>query len=242
MNLKIADTPANLEKAEFAKTHNLPEEHGPVEKFATPGVETIQALAEFENVDATKTAKAVFYSINDRVHVVVIRGDYDVNETKLRNLMGGIEPALATERQVADAGLVPGSASAIGVDPEFVIADDSAIESPNLLAGANEKGFHLRNVNFGRDWGAQHVGDIAAAREGQQCRRCYAGTLRESRGIEVGHIFKLQTVYSEPMKINFNDADGKLQSVYMGCYGIGIGRLLAAAVEGESRRSRDDAA
>ena len=112
-----------------------------------------------------------------------------------------------------------------------MIADESATANVNLLAGANEEGYHIRNVNYGRDWSADNVSDIAAAVEGQQCSRCEDGHLKEHRGIEVGHIFKLGTIYSDAMDVKFNDVNGKLQSSYMGCYGIGTGRLLAAAVE-----------
>ena len=222
---------ANLEKAEFTKSRNPVEEPGEVEKFATPGLKTIEALADAEAVPTSKTAKAVFYTINDQVYVVVIRGDYEVNETKLRNAMGGFEPRLATLEEVETAGFVAGSASAIGIDSAFVVSDESATENTNLLAGANEEGFHVRNVNYGRDWSADHVADIAAAVAGHKCARCSDGYLKQHRGIEVGHIFKLRTVYSNAMNVKFNDVDGTLQSVYMGCYGIGTGRLLAAAVE-----------
>ncbi len=222
---------ANLEKAEFDKTLNPAEHPAAIEKFATPGIKTIEALASAESVPESKTAKAVFYTIDEQVYVVVIRGDYEVNETKLRNMMGGYEPRLATPEEVVAAGFVSGSASAVGVDSALVIADVSAVENSNLLAGANEEGYHLRNVNYGRDWSADHVGDIAAALEGYKCLRCSDGQLQQHRGVEVGHIFKLGTIYSDAMEVKFNDVDGTLRSAYMGCYGIGIGRLLAAAIE-----------
>ena len=225
------DYGANLEKAEFTKTNNPDEAVVDIEKFPTPGVKTIDDLAKSEGVTAAKTAKAVFYTIEDQVYVVVIRGDYEVNETKVRNLMGGAEPRLATREEVAAAGFPAGSASAVDIDSSLVVADQSAVENANLLAGANEEGFHFRNANYGRDWSADHIGDIAAAEDGHKCPRCEDGYLKQHRGIEVGHIFKLRTVYSDAMNVKFNDVNGKLQSVYMGCYGIGTGRLLAAAVE-----------
>ena len=222
---------ANLEKAEFVKSRNETEELAELEKFATPGVETIAGLAELEGVSSAKTAKAVFYSIDDVVYVVVIRGDHEVNETKLRNMMGGSEPRFATPEEVRSAGFVPGSASAISTDSAYVIADESVVESANLLAGANEDGYHYRNSNYGRDWTADNIGDLAEAAKGYKCGRCSDGHLEQHRGIEVGHIFKLRTVYSDAMNVKFNDVNGKLQPSYMGCYGIGTGRLLAAAVE-----------
>ena len=228
---KACDYGANLEKAEFVKTPNPDVSLSEVEKFATPGIKTIEALADAEGVPTSKTAKAVFYTIDQKVYVVVIRGDYEVNETKVRNMMGGSEPRMATPEEVAAAGFPSGSASAVGIPSEFVIADDSALNNTNLLAGANDDGYHLRNVNYGRDWKADHVGDIAAATEGRKCERCSDGYLKQHRGIEVGHIFKLRTIYSDAMNVTFNDANGNLQPVLMGCYGIGTGRLLAAAVE-----------
>ena len=225
------DYAANVEKAEFRKSINPAEDELEIEKFATPGVTTIEALADMEGVLASKTAKVVFYTIRGRVHVVVIRGDYEVNETKLRNVTGGDDVRLATADEVSDAGFVPGSASAIGVDSSLVVADDSATTSSNLLAGANEEGFHLRNVNYGRDWTAGIVTDIAEAAAGAICCECGESRLRADRGIEVGHIFKLGTVYSAKMNIRFDSPDGERREVLMGCYGIGVGRLLAAAVE-----------
>lgn len=225
------DYAANVEKAEFAKSPNPTEEEMEVERFATPGVKTIDELASLEGVDASKTAKAVFYSIGGQVLVVIIRGDYDVNETKLRNATGGDEVRLATPAEVADAGYVAGSASAIGADEACVVADDSIVDAKNVLAGANEDGFHLRNVNYGRDWCADTVADIAEASEGARCATCVDGRLQTERGIEVGHIFKLGTRYSESMDVLYDAADGERREVVMGCYGIGVGRLLAAAVE-----------
>ena len=222
---------ANMEKAEFKRVANPQEDELPVEKFATPGVKTIEALAEFENQSTSKTAKAVFYMIDGKVRIVLIRGDYEVNETKLRNLAHGNEPIMATPQDVAEAAFVAGSASAVGIDKELVIADQSVVDDANLLAGANEEGYHLRNVNYGRDYEAGLIGDIAEAREGDGCPRCASGKLISRKGIEVGHIFKLVTIYSNPMKVVYNSEAGHSEYVYMGCYGIGTGRLLAAAVE-----------
>ena len=225
------DYAANVEKAEFRKSENPDEAALAVEKFATPGVKTIEALAALEGVDASKTAKAVFYTIRGIVHIVVIRGDYEVNETKLRNVTGGDEVRLSSAEEVAEAGFVAGAASAVGVDPWRVVADDSVTDARNLLAGANEDGYHLRNTNYGRDWSAGIVADVAVAEAGADCTECDDGRFRNARGIEVGHIFKLGTVYSEAMDITFDTPAGDRSPVLMGCYGIGIGRLLAAAVE-----------
>ena len=222
---------ANVEKAEFRKTANPAEEPADIEEFPTPGVKTIAGLAEQEGVTESKTAKVVFYSVGGDVIFVAIRGDYEVNETKLRNALGGIQPRLASPAEIKTAGLVAGSASPVGLGGKFrVIADDSLKMATNLLAGANKADVHLRNVNFPRDFEASLVTDIAEAHEGYGCPHC-DGTLVARRGIEVGHVFKLGDVYSAMLGATFNDESGTAKAALMGCYGIGVGRLLAAAVE-----------
>ena len=225
-----SDYAANVEKAEFIKKEfpigNLCE----VEEFATPDIKTIEALAKLEGVSRSKTAKAVFYSVDGEVVIVTIRGDYDVNETKLRNLLGGSVPRLATPEEVKAAGLVAGSASAVGLEGVKSIVDDSITMGSNYLAGANKEGFHLRNVNFPRDFKADILGDIAEAKKGYPSPDG-KGKLIAKRGIELGHVFKLGNVYSSKMGARYTDEDGQQNDVLMGCYGIGIGRMLAAAVE-----------
>lgn len=222
---------ANVEKADFKKIANPPEEPAAIEEFATPGIKTIAALAEQEGVPESKTAKVVFYNVAGDILIIAIRGDYEVNETKLRNALGGIEPRIASHKEVEAAGLVSGSASPVGLGDRFrVIADDSMRMGANLLAGANKEGFHLRNVNFERDFQASLVTDIAEAKEGYGCPRC-EGTLVARRGVEVGHVFKLGSIYTEKLGAVFSDENGAVKPALMGCYGIGVGRLLAAAVE-----------
>ena len=225
-----SDYAANVEKAEFIKKEfpigNLCE----VEEFATPDIKTIEALAKLEGVSRSKTAKAVFYSVDGEVVIVTIRGDYDVNETKLRNLLGGSVPRLATPEEVKAAGLVAGSTSAVGLEGVKSIVDDSITMGSNYLAGANKEGFHLRNVNFPRDFKADILGDIAEAKKGYPSPDG-KGKLIAKRGIELGHVFKLGNVYSSKMGARYTDEDGQQNDVLMGCYGIGIGRMLAAAVE-----------
>ena len=225
-----SDYAANVEKAEFIKKSFPLEEPEIVEEFATPGLKTIEALAKQEGVSRSKTAKAVFYSVEDEMVIVTIRGDYDVNETKLRNLLGGSEPRLATGEEVKAAGWVPGSASAVGLKGIKSIVDDSITMGSNYLTGANKEGFHFRNVNFGRDFKADILGDIAEAKKGYLSPDG-KGKLVAKRGIEVGHVFKLGNVYSSKMGADYTDDDGRRHEILMGCYGIGVGRLLAAAVE-----------
>jgi prolyl-tRNA synthetase len=221
---------ANVEKAQFKKPALPPEAPLPMEKFATPGVKTIKALAQFAGVPASKTIKAVFYSVEGRVTIVCIRGDLDVNEIKLRNVLGGAEPRLATPEELQRAGLVAGSASPVGLPGFHVVADDSLRLGNNFIAGANEEGHHLSNVNFPRDFEAEVTADIATAVAGAGCPNC-EGALQERRGVEVGHVFKLGTVYSQKLGATFSDENGQEKPALMGCYGIGVGRLLAAAIE-----------
>ncbi|MEE8046326.1 MAG: proline--tRNA ligase [Dehalococcoidia bacterium] len=225
-----SDYAANVEKAEFIKKAFPIGELGEVEEFATPGIKTIDELAKAEGVSRSKTAKAVFYTVDGEVIIVTIRGDYDVNETKLRNLLGGSEPRLSTPEEVKAAGLVSGSASAVGLKGIRSIVDDSITMGSNYLAGANKEGFHLRNVNIERDFKADILGDIAEAKKGYLSPDG-KGKLVAKRGIEVGHVFKLGNVYSSKMGAEYTDEDGGQNEILMGCYGIGIGRLLAAAVE-----------
>ena len=221
---------ANGEKAEFRKTAYPPEEQRAIEEFETPGVKTIEDLAEFEGVPRSRTAKAVFYMADGEMALITIRGDYEVNETKLRNALGGADVRMATPPEVEAAGLVAGSASAVGVGGVKSVVDDSIAMGANYLAGANKDGYHLRNVNFPRDFAADLNVDIAEAQDGSACAKC-DGVLRARRGIEVGHIFKLGTVYSQKLGADFLDERGDHRDTLMGCYGIGVGRLLAAAVE-----------
>ncbi|MBU81790.1 MAG: proline--tRNA ligase [Chloroflexi bacterium] len=235
---------ANAEKAEFKKPAAGPEDPAELEEVHTPGIKTIEALAKYLDVPISKTVKAVFYapetSTDGEIVFVSIRGDLEVNETKLRNAMGGAEPRLATPGEVAAAGLVGGSASAIGLDaPDgprtrvkiTSIVDDSVVDSPNLVAGANKTDYHLNNGNYGRDFSADIVTDIAMASEGDACPNDCDGRLVAHRGVEVGHIFKLGTGYSESMGATFTDENGDEKYALMGCYGIGVGRLLAATIE-----------
>ena len=225
-----SDYAANVEKASFIKKAFPIDELGEVEEFPTPGIKTIEELAKAEGVSKSKTAKTVFYSIDGEIVVVTIRGDYEVNETKLRNLLDGAEPKLATPEEVKAAGLVSGSASAVGLRGMKSVVDDSITMGSNYLAGANKDGFHLRNVNFERDFKADIVADIAEAKKGYLSPDG-KGKLVAKRGIEIGHVFKLGNVYSSKMGANYTNEDGEQNEILMGCYGIGVGRLLAAAVE-----------
>ncbi|MFQ5885949.1 MAG: YbaK/EbsC family protein, partial [Anaerolineae bacterium] len=165
---------------------------------------------------------------------VIIRGDLEVNEAKLANLLQASELRLATEEEVKGAGIVAGYASPLGLKGRVkIVADRSICEGSNFVAGANKEGYHLKGVNYPRDFEVDLLADIAMVHEGDLCPRC-GKPLRLTRGVELGHIFKLGTRYSEALGATFLDKDGQKKPLVMGCYGIGTGRLLAAVIE-ESR-------
>ena len=223
---------ANVERARsrYTPAPNTGEPND-IEIIDTPNMTTIAELAEFLSIEESQTLKAVFYVHDGEFIFVAIRGDLDVNEVKLANALGGGELRLATDEEVKAAGIVAGSASPVGIDNVRKLGDLSATQGANYVAGANDAHKHFRNVNYGRDFQLDDVIDIAKAEEGHGCPRCDEGTLNFSRGIEVGHVFKLGTKFSEAFSANYVTQDGEEKPMFMGCYGIGVGRLLGAAIE-----------
>jgi prolyl-tRNA synthetase len=236
---------ANAEVAAFVKQPaHAGEEPQPLEEVDTPDQKTIADLAAFLNVPATRTCKAVFYLADlpspadgrgaggegMQPVFVAIRGDMDVNEAKLRKALGATDLVYMDEAAVQKAGFVAGSAGAIGLTGVRIVADDLVTQERNLVAGANKPDKHLLNTNYGRDWQADIVEDIALAQEGALCANCRT-PMDLQRGVEMGQVFKLGTRYSEMMGATFLDADGKQKPAVMGSYGIGVERLLAAVVE-----------
>jgi prolyl-tRNA synthetase len=221
---------ANVEKAESTKSRTEDGEPLPVEEVNTPGMTTIEQVSRFLKVPQNRTLKAVFYVADGKLVFVVIRGDLEVNEVKLKNILHCSELRLATEAEVVGAGIVAGSASPVGITGVKVTADDSITSGTNFVAGANKPDTHLKNVNYPRDFKVDIMADIARARAGDACPRC-RGRLSSIRGIEVGHVFKLGTFLSEKLGASFVDTNGVSRPIVMGCYGIGLGRLLAAAIE-----------
>ena len=221
---------ANAEKARSIK----PEADGstplPVEEVPTPGCKTIEEVCRFLKIEPINTLKAVFYIADDEFIFVAIRGDIDVNEVKLKNLLHCIDLRLATEAEVAAKGIAAGFASPIGLKGIKIVADESVASGTNFVAGANKANTHLKNVNYPRDFKADLVADISLSRAGDICKEC-GGKLLATRGVEVGHVFKLGTFLSEKMGAYFIDANGESRPIVMGCYGIGIGRLMAASIE-----------
>lgn len=225
---------ANRQVAAFGKPQPEPEAPLPIERVATPHTSTISDLAAFLGVPESRTAKAVFMmgAIGDaeRFIFAVIRGDMEVNETKLANAVQARDLRPATEAEIRSVGATPGYASPLGLRDVLIIVDDLIPQSPNLVAGANEEGYHLRNTNYGRDYVASIVADIAVARDGDPCAHCSAA-LRTVRGVEIGNIFQLGTRYTDALGASYLDAQGRAQPIVMGSYGIGVGRLLACIAE-----------
>ncbi len=229
---------ANRQIAEFKKPSAAAEDALPLEKVATPDTKTIEDLANFLNIPTAKTAKAVFMVATitegtedvEKFVFAVVRGDMDVNETKLANAVKAKALRPAHDEEIVAIGAEPGYGSPIGVKNALIVVDDAIPESPNLVAGANETGFHYLNVNYGRDYRADVVADIAVAGDGDACPRC-GKPMYTSRGVEIGNIFKLGTRYTEALGATFLDKDGKEKPVIMGSYGIGVGRLLACVAE-----------
>jgi len=221
---------ANAERASFAKTKLDEEPLLPAQEVATPGAKTIEEVSNFLHVPPSRTLKAVFYATDGELVFVIIRGDLEVNEVKLRNSLKCSELRLANDEEVRKAGLVAGSASAAGLRGIRIVADDSITTGHNFVVGANKDGYHLKNANYPRDFKVDLIADIALAKAGYQCLKC-GSELMSMRGIEIGHIFKLGTVFSQRQGAFFLDRDGVQKPLVMGCYGIGIGRLLAAVIE-----------
>lgn len=229
---------ANRHIARFRKPEPEKEALLPVEKIETPEMTTIEELADFLGVPKSRTAKAVFMIAtipegteeHEKFVFAIVRGDMNLNEIKLANTVKAKELRPATDEEIRAVGAVPGYASPIAVKDTLVVVDDLIPDSPNLVAGANEEGYHLKNVNIGRDFEADIIADIALAEDGFACPQCDS-EIHASRGVEVGNIFKLGTRYSKDMDSTFLDKDGETQFVIMGSYGIGSGRLLASAAE-----------
>jgi prolyl-tRNA synthetase len=205
----------------------------PLEKVSTPGKESIEEVSEFLGLHPENTGKAFFFMDNDKNLIfAMIRGDFEVNESKLKKITGCSELEYADDETIRASGAEPGFASPLSLDHSKVriIVDNSIAKSANLVVGANEKDFHYKNFNLDRDLPGAEIADIATVREGDPCPLT-GEPLQMKRGIEVGNIFKLGTKYAEPMNCNFLDRNGKAHPMIMGCYGIGVGRTMASVVE-----------
>ena len=225
---------ANRQVATYKREAIEAESEKPLQKVATPNCKTIEEVASFLDVPQSKTAKAVFLigTINgeDKFIFAVLRGDHELNETKLANVVKAQALRPATDEEITAVGAVPGYASPMAVKNTIVVADKAIAKGTNFVSGANEEGYHCLNVNVGRDFDPDIVTDLIAVEKGMPCPECET-PLNSTRGIEVGNIFKLGTKYSDSMGAKVLDENGKMQPLVMGCYGIGVGRLLACIIE-----------
>lgn len=223
---------ANVELAEGQAHFVYPqEEEKPLEKVSTPGVRSVEEVSAFLGVPPSKLVKTLLYRAGEEVVAVLIRGDLELNEVKLRNLLGVAEVEMADPETVERITRAPvGFAGPVGLSGVRVLADLSVRGLRNFVTGANEAEAHYVNVNYGRDFPEPEFHDLRVVTEGDPCPRC-GRPLAITRGIEVGHIFKLGTKYSRPMRATFLDREGRERPLVMGCYGIGIGRTVAAAIE-----------
>ncbi|ABK99365.1 proline--tRNA ligase [Pelobacter propionicus] len=226
---------ANVEKAESRPAAGAStEEQLELTKTATPDMKSIADVAAFLGLATDRTIKALVYSSTTGEHVMaILRGDHELNEIKLKNCLGWDEIQMATDEEIlAYTGSPVGFLGPMGLKQGVVVVADLALRGmANAVIGANEKDMHYINANLGRDFTSDRFVDLRNVEAGDPCPRCEGGKLEMWRGIEVGHVFKLGTKYSQALGATYLDADGKEQVIFMGCYGIGIGRTVAAAIE-----------
>lgn len=225
------DYAANIEKAVSVNHESCNEEMKELKEVHTPGVTTIDELSKFFNIDSGKFGKTLIYYADGKSVAVVVRGDREVNETKVANAIGGaVEFELASETTIKDVTCAEvGFAGPIGIKTDYLLIDQEIADQKNLIIGANKTEYHVENANYGRDFEGT-VGDFRNVEEGDKCTKC-GSSLEVARGVEVGHIFKLGTKYSESMGATYLDKNGKSQPIVMGCYGIGVERTAAAVIE-----------
>lgn len=225
------DYRANMEATPNVVDYVRTAESKALEKVATPGKQTIEEVSAFLGVEAKDTCKAVVYQQNkdDKYVVLFLRGDYDVNETKLTNYLGcDVHPATITD----DCGLVAGFIGPVGITDNCTVLYDNTLKGVNnLVCGANENEYHMTGLDFDRDLPGVEFHDFAKVKEGSVCPKCGKHALTVSRGIEVGNIFQLGTKYTKSMNMTYTDSEGNILNPIMGCYGIGVGRLAASICE-----------
>lgn len=227
------DYAANVEKAvciapEVAATGEMK----PVEKVSTPGMKTVEEVTGFLKLAPETLVKTLVYMAAGEPVVALVRGDHEINEIKLKNITGASEVALADKETVERVtGAPSGFAGPVGLKGVRVFADHTVAAMTNFVAGGNEPDTHLINVNHGRDFNVDQFADLRSIVAGDACPHCKTGKVDIRKGIEVGHIFMLGTKYSEAMSCTYLDEDGTDRPMIMGCYGIGVSRTAAAAIE-----------
>lgn len=235
VNCRKCEYAANLEKAEVNREKVEPsasnkEEMRPIEGVETPGIRTVEEVTSFLSISPSQLIKTLIFKSDGDVVAALVRGDHDLNEIKLRNLLKAERVEMAEPEIVAEVSGAPlGFAGPMGLKVR-VVADHAIEGMRNAVTGGNKQDLHLRNVNRERDFHVDLFGDLRMITPEDSCPRC-GSEIRFGRGIEVGHVFKLGTKYSEAMGAVFLDEDGVEKSIVMGCYGIGVGRTVAAAIE-----------
>jgi prolyl-tRNA synthetase len=228
---KDCEFAANMEKAvvKLVKTDQV-QALREMEKVETPGKRKVDAVCDFLSIEPQQLVKTMVFKADGKPIAVLVRGDREVEKVKLKNLLGVADVEMADDKEVFDATGVPtGYLGPVGIKIRTV-ADQEIAAMQNFYVGANEKNYHLKNVNFGRDFQVEAVADLRQITTADPCPEC-GGTLETKEGIEVGHVFKLGTGYSESMNATFQDKDGQEKHFVMGCYGIGVSRIVAAAIE-----------
>ncbi|MBE6071675.1 MAG: proline--tRNA ligase [Clostridium butyricum] len=225
------DYAANIEKAVAIPEKQEKEELKEVEKIETPNARTIEEVAKFFGVDEKNFAKTILFNADGKIVAVMVRGDREINEVKVTNAIGEVNSLeFASAEEVFKAtGASIGFAGPIGINVDMLLVDEEVTNMYNFIVGANDTGYHVKNVNYGRDFEGI-IGDFRNVIEGEKCP-CCGEAITISRGTEVGHIFKLGTKYSEAMNAKFIDENGKERPFIMGCYGIGITRTMASIIE-----------
>ena len=222
---------ANVEKAESLPKEFISKELTSMQKVATPEHSTIAQVSSFFATSASQTIKSLIYKVDDALLLVAIRGDLEINEVKLANYLKSSNLRLATKDELEEAALVSGYISPVELGVKIrQVGDHSLVKSSNLIAGANCEGYHFTGINYERDFSLNEITDLAQAAEGHDCPLCKS-PLKSVRGIEVGHVFKLGSFYSESLKATYLDQKGEQKPLVMGCYGIGVTRILGAAIE-----------
>jgi len=226
------DYAANVEKAELFPLEAEEEAMLTKEEVVTPDCKTIADVCAYLKLPVDHSVKAVAYNSEKGLILCFVRGDHEVNEIKVINTCGVIDLEMATEEQLAAAGTVGGYMGPVGIDNKkvIVVVDATVMKMHNVCCGANKEGYHFINVNPDRDFTPTYVADIRLIQEGDPCPHC-GGEVSKARGIEVGQVFKLFTKYSSALKATYLDENGKEQPMVMGCYGVGVSRTMAAAIE-----------
>jgi prolyl-tRNA synthetase len=227
------DYAANVEKARVVlsdRENNRPAQTQELRKVATPGMKKVENVAAFLNVQPKNIIKTMIYIADGEPVAALVRGDREVQPVKLKNLLGATEVELGDDQRVYDMTKLPvGYLGPVNL-PIRMVADQEVMAMTDCVCGANEKQYHLTGVQPGRDFQSAVTGDLRQIADDDSCPSC-GGQLRLTEGIEVGHIFKLGTAYSDMMHATFQDSEGQEKSLVMGCYGIGVSRVVAAAIE-----------